>query len=238
MRISASGLVSTIAVAIDQILRLAPSIRPPIEPVVSSTKATSTAGFAVAAVGVRKGRLASVAKASVRVTMRGIVVLLQCVVPWKQVPKPSRFPEVEIAAGRLPFCGLRAPKMKGGNRMCVGAESARLGRHGIARPPNPPRAAAGPPPVRDGAGDRPRHGAAVALARLCLCQRIAAALRPSSRSSGAERARRDLDRRDQVVAGGFAGGPEMARLPRPLRSAVLRLHGGPAVRNLPRRHRP
>ena len=45
---SASGLESTIAVAIDQILRLAPSSRPPIEPVVSSTKATSTAGFALA----------------------------------------------------------------------------------------------------------------------------------------------------------------------------------------------
>src|SRR3977135_2781505 len=46
MRISASGLLATIAVAIDQILRLAPSIRPPIEPVVSSTKATSTVGLA------------------------------------------------------------------------------------------------------------------------------------------------------------------------------------------------
>src|SRR5882757_5244428 len=46
---SASGLESTIAVAIDQIFRLAPSINPPIEPVVSSTKATSTAGFAIAA---------------------------------------------------------------------------------------------------------------------------------------------------------------------------------------------
>ena len=45
---SASGLESTIAVAIDQILRLAPSIRPPIEPVVSSTKATSTVGLASA----------------------------------------------------------------------------------------------------------------------------------------------------------------------------------------------
>ena len=45
---SASGLESTIAVAIDQILRLAPSSRPPIDPVVSSTNATSTAGFATA----------------------------------------------------------------------------------------------------------------------------------------------------------------------------------------------
>src|SRR5262245_41449881 len=48
MRISASGLESTIAVAIDQILRLAPSISEPIEPVVSSTNATSTAVFAMA----------------------------------------------------------------------------------------------------------------------------------------------------------------------------------------------
>src|SRR6185503_4127961 len=47
MRISAVGFASTIAVAIDQILRLAPSIRGPIEPVVSSTKATSTIGFDV-----------------------------------------------------------------------------------------------------------------------------------------------------------------------------------------------
>src|SRR4030095_13752094 len=45
MRMSASGEQSMIAVAIDQILRLAPSISGPIEPVVSSTKATSTIGF-------------------------------------------------------------------------------------------------------------------------------------------------------------------------------------------------
>src|SRR5262245_57129576 len=45
MRMSACGLASTIAVAIDQILRLAPSISGPIEPVVSSTKATSTTGL-------------------------------------------------------------------------------------------------------------------------------------------------------------------------------------------------
>ena len=43
---SASGLESTIAVAIDQILRLAPSISPPIEPVVSTAKATSINGLA------------------------------------------------------------------------------------------------------------------------------------------------------------------------------------------------
>src|SRR4051812_34960716 len=46
MRISAFGFSSMIAVAIDQILRLAPSISGPIEPVVSSTKATSTTGLA------------------------------------------------------------------------------------------------------------------------------------------------------------------------------------------------
>ena len=44
MRISASGLQSISVVAIDQILRLAPSISGPIEPVVSSTNTTSTTG--------------------------------------------------------------------------------------------------------------------------------------------------------------------------------------------------
>src|SRR5450631_4243704 len=47
MRICASGLASTIAVAIDQILRLALSINGPMEPVVSSTNATSTTGLAL-----------------------------------------------------------------------------------------------------------------------------------------------------------------------------------------------
>ena len=61
---SASGLESTIAVAIDQILRLAPSIRPPIEPVVSSTKATSTVGFATA--GDRPADSGRVARAKAR----------------------------------------------------------------------------------------------------------------------------------------------------------------------------
>src|ERR1043166_7613909 len=121
MRMSASGLVSTMAVAIDQILRLAPSIRPPIEPVVSSTKATSTAGFADAGDGVRKGRLARtvrlVAKESILVTVRGIVVLLQCVVPYGQVPKASRFPEVGIVAGCVSICGSSALKMNDLKRM-------------------------------------------------------------------------------------------------------------------------
>ena len=80
---SASGLESTIAVAIDQILRLAPSIRPPIEPVVSSTKATSTAGFATAVrqLDVTEGQGGEGGEGKPWVTMRGIVVLLQCVVP-------------------------------------------------------------------------------------------------------------------------------------------------------------
>src|SRR5471030_2057265 len=46
MRICASGLASTIAVAIDQTFRLAFSISGPMEPVVSSTKANSTTGLA------------------------------------------------------------------------------------------------------------------------------------------------------------------------------------------------
>src|SRR5207244_1092927 len=46
MRISASGEQSMMVVAIDQILRLAPSISGPIEPVVSSTNTTSTTGLA------------------------------------------------------------------------------------------------------------------------------------------------------------------------------------------------
>src|SRR6478609_1360769 len=56
MRTSASGLASMMAVAIDQILRLAPSISGPIEPVVSSTNATSTIG---------RGRIARDAGSSV-----------------------------------------------------------------------------------------------------------------------------------------------------------------------------
>src|SRR3981189_922289 len=66
MRISASGLESTIAVAIDQILRLAPSIRPPIEPVVSSTNATSTVGFTEACDSPAEGGRAASANAGER----------------------------------------------------------------------------------------------------------------------------------------------------------------------------
>src|ERR1700738_1109395 len=86
--------------------------------------------------------------------------------------------------------------------------------------------------------DRPRHRAAAALAGIFLHQRIAAALGPARRSGGAQRARRDLDRRDQIIARGFARRPEMAGLPRALRPAVLRLHAGSAVRDFPRTDRP
>src|SRR5450631_4400885 len=95
MRISASGLESTIAVAIDQILRLAPSIRPPIEPVVSRTKATSTVALALAAeYTADSGRVAS-AKASARMVIERFMVLLQCSVPWNQ-----GFPRFTFPRGR------------------------------------------------------------------------------------------------------------------------------------------
>src|SRR6185312_14653547 len=73
MRMSASGLESTIAVAIDQILRLAPSIRAPIEPVVSSTNATSTAGFSTADDRLDDSDRAARARAKADGAMRGIV---------------------------------------------------------------------------------------------------------------------------------------------------------------------
>src|SRR6185369_17542532 len=85
MRMSASGLESTIAVAIDQILRLAPSSRPPIEPVVSSTNATSTAGFATADDRLDDSDRAVMARAKADGAMRGIVDLPQRFVPRKQV---------------------------------------------------------------------------------------------------------------------------------------------------------
>ena len=89
-----------------------------------------------------------------------------------------------------------------------------------------------------GAGDRARHRAVVAIARVLLHQRIAAAFGPPRRSGGVERARRNLDRRDQVIGGRFARRPEMAGLPDALRPAVLRLHAGSAVRDFSARHRP
>src|SRR3954462_69505 len=87
MRMSASGLESTIAVAIDQILRLAPSSRPPIEPVVSSTKATSTAGFATADDRPADSDRAGRTRAKADVAMRGIVGISSSVLSLK-----PRFP--------------------------------------------------------------------------------------------------------------------------------------------------
>src|SRR5260221_2758288 len=102
---------------------------------------------------------------------------------------------------------------------------------GIARPPDKPRASTGSPSVGDGAGDSARHRAAVTVAGIFLRQRIAAALGTARRPGGAERARRDLDRRDQVIDRGFARRPEVAGLPGALRPAVLRLYAGFAVRD-------
>ena len=104
---SASGLESTIAVAIDQILRLAPSIRPPIEPVVSSTKATSTVGFATALDRPADSGRAASANASAGRVMTGFMV---CSPPVFR-PLEPRFPgflgprEVENKAGRVQICG-------------------------------------------------------------------------------------------------------------------------------------
>src|SRR5262245_43881021 len=82
---SASGLESTIAVAIDQILRLAPSIRAPIEPVVSRTNATSTVGRAAAEWAADSGRMAS-ANANTRIVIAGFMVLLRFCLPEPGVP--------------------------------------------------------------------------------------------------------------------------------------------------------
>src|SRR6266403_6090703 len=103
--------------------------------------------------------------------------------------------------------------------------------NGIARPPGKPRASAGSPSVGDGAGGRARHRAAVAVAGIFLRQRVAAALGTARRPGSTERARRDLDRRDQVIDRGFAGRPEVAGLPGALRPAVLRLYARFAVRD-------
>src|SRR5439155_25634625 len=96
IRMSASGLESTIAVAIDQILRLAPSSRPPIEPVVSSTKATSTAGFARAGEGPADRDRAVRARAKAGVAMRGIVRSPPVFLSLEaKVPLASRCAEVQ-----------------------------------------------------------------------------------------------------------------------------------------------
>src|ERR1700704_2689015 len=208
MRISASGLESTIAVAIDQILRLAPSIRPPIEPVVSSTNATSTVGFTEACDSPAESGRAASANARERSVVDDCMVLLQCFVPWNRSS-----PGFTVACGpkrggpgsdlwparkrryRFPE---RSASNRTGGRLLDGPESVKVRAHGIARPPDQPRTRAGWPPVGNRAGGRARHCAVVAIAGLFLHQRIAAAVRPPRRLGGVERARRDLDRRDQV----------------------------------------
>src|SRR5712664_1880332 len=82
MRISASGLLSTMAVAIDQILRLAPSISPPIEPVVSRTNATSTAGLAGAAEKVAEKGSAASAETSAKANAGRVITARMILPPW------------------------------------------------------------------------------------------------------------------------------------------------------------
>src|SRR5439155_4853604 len=224
-----------IAVAIDPILRLAPSGRPPIETVVSSTKATSTAGFARAGDSPTDSDKAARAKADV--AMRGIVGS-----PPVFCPSRPRFPWLHGAL-RSKKGGLRTnlwPALCRSWHRCwvVVVKSDRVHDHGIISPPRQSRAAIGPPAVGNGARDRTRHRTAVTVAGVLLPQRTAAALGPARRSGGAERARRDLDRRDQVIGGRFARRPEMAGLPDALRPAVLCLHAGSALRDISTRYRP
>src|SRR6202171_4086137 len=87
MRMSASGLLSTIAVAIDQILRLAPSIRPPIDPVVSRTNATSTDGLALAAENAPDRPMAVNASAKILADVTGFIFFSS----WFR-PSELRFP--------------------------------------------------------------------------------------------------------------------------------------------------
>ena len=245
MRISASGLESTIAVAIDQIFRLAPSIRPPIDPVVSSTNATSTVGLAMACDRpADRGRVASSEGegASVGVAKRCFMVSSSSVMSLGT----QRFPRLrggvwsEIKAGygtnlRPVRPNDERPGPVPDRAGCAsGRKSAKLG--GMESPARQISLvpAAGPPPVGDRAGDRARHRADVAIAGFFLHQRTAAAVGAARRSGGAERKGRDLDRRDQILGGGPSRRPEMAGLPDALRPAVLRLHAGSAVRDLSR----
>ena len=85
MRISASGLQSTIVVAIDQILRLAPSISGPIEPVVSSTNTTSTTGLRAC----RRCRRASTAPAA-NASTAACAMCLSMDVPSRKRRRPAR----------------------------------------------------------------------------------------------------------------------------------------------------
>src|SRR5882757_378790 len=105
MRMSASGLESTMAVAIDQILRLAPSIRPPIEPVVSSTNATSTVGLATAADRPAVSGSAASANASARKATDGFMFSSSVPSLGTEVPRASRSAEVQNMAGGVRIYG-------------------------------------------------------------------------------------------------------------------------------------
>src|SRR4051812_21419411 len=232
MRMSASGLLSRIAVAIDQILRLAPSIRAPMEPVVSSTKATSTVGRAWAGDAIAKNGRVVRAKANARNFVTDVMGS-----PPVALSLEQRFHRLhggvrpELRRRGYEFAAARQSDWRGD------AESVRLSR-GLFFSPSLARACARSPPVGDRAGDRARHREAVAIAGVFLCKRAGAAVGAARRPGGAERARRDLVRRNKVLGRGSARRPEMAGLPATLRPAVLRLHPRPALRDLSRRDRP
>src|SRR6266545_370366 len=123
MRRSGRGRPSPMRRAIDQILRLAPSIRPPMLPVVSRTKATSTRGAAARTTGVTAvtradalGRSAGTAGAArSRKGIKACMVDLQgryrpglLVIPGRSSTPPPILPHVGgrercTACGSAPF---------------------------------------------------------------------------------------------------------------------------------------
>ena len=86
----------------------------------------------------------------------------------------------------------------------------------------PPRAPARRPPVRHRADDPARRRAPAARRQFRGAAGIHAGLGPPRRHHGNFGCGRDLDRRDQVLAGGFPQRQQMARIPRLVRPAVLR----------------
>src|SRR3954452_2562190 len=151
MRISASGLESTIAVAIDQILRLAPSISPPIEPVVSRTNATSTVGLAMARDKADDMGKAASAKARAGMAMTALMGFPPMVRSWNQVPHRLAVrveAETRQARTNLRWLGLAS--------LLDGLESVKVHIHGKPRPTDKSRARTGPSSVRDRACDRAR----------------------------------------------------------------------------------
>src|SRR5450432_1659259 len=148
MRMSASGLLSTIAVAIDQILRLAPSIRPPIEPVVSSTNATSTVGFAFAPENAAVDSNAAAAATNARMAKADFICSSSVPSLGTQVPPASRSREVKNKAERVQICAEQVIVAA----LFSAAKSARVGRNGIASRSSLD-CAAGSPSIGDGVGD-------------------------------------------------------------------------------------